>query len=515
MKRNGRRFIGVGGVVVFAWLVTLVPAMPPSLLMFRSMPTLGRDNTDANHGYESPQHVSPILPTSFVARVGPRQVGVQFVGDSRSNLEHDHFALKITPSSNPGWLKPNLYQTGFVGWRLSRPLGPGTHHVTFRLTGFNMAPPTWTITVTGKPPYTLPREGANNRALLDSLNTIRQSLHLQPVIYQASLAAAAQAHANYLDLNGYAAPSFHMESPGHPGYTGKTPWARDMSFGWPTPLSGEVGMEWAYPSQSVTVVQDLIDTIYHRLSLLSGNLTSAGAAMISGNNGSVVMDLGFGYRSSLPLAIVYPYAEEPGVPTSWVDIESPDPVSGGYQKVFGYPITADFPTVDTLKDVRVHLTQGSSEVAYVLDAPGVGNMAFNQLGLVPKDPLKADSLYQVAISALAAFNDGSVRPLKISWSFATGGAGQSVAVSVKSSRQAEIACLRAGSGQPLADQMITVYRRGPTGHLTVMARGATNSQGLFTATRPRDSAGSNYEAVSNTGNAAIFWWGKHGDGFRG
>lgn len=485
--------------------------MPPSPRILKNLPNamMGPYNTNLNQGYESVNHVSPIVPASYVARWGPDVVGLQFVGDSTPDLKEDHFQIQIQGGPYDGaLLTPDVYRAGFVGYRLPRPLTRGTYQVTFHVTGFDIAAQTWTIAVRSRGVATRPYESAATRLMLESLNTARSVLHLSSVTWSARLQRASIAHASYLARNGYSAPSFHMESAGRIGYTGKTPWGRDMSFGWPTPVAGEVGIEWSDPSDAESVIQDLIDTVYHRLSLLSDNLVAAGSGQESGRNGSVVMDLGFGYRSTLPQAVVYPYDGQPGVPTSWVDIESPDPVKNGDGLSFGYPITADFPTVDALHKVQVRLTRGIVPVPAILDAPGSKNMADNQLGLVPQKALMPNTLYTVTVSARALFNNGATRPIKLSWSFATGGGRQSVGVAVTSRHRAVISVAIAGSGAPVAGQSVTLYRRAAGGPLRQVASGATNADGLWVVNRPEGRQGY-YEAVTGTGNAAVFWWGSH------
>lgn len=487
------------------------PPMPPSPQALLDLPLnlFGPFNTAANGGYENLNHVSPIVPNSYDASVGPNVVGLQFIGDATSALKSDQFQVQIHGGSYQGTRHTlNVFSQGFAGWKLPRPLKPGAYQVTFDVTGFDTPAQRWTITI--RKPVPVPtREPSTAAILLDSLNTLRSPLKLGRVTWNPHLQLASRAHSQYLAKNGYEAPSFHMELPSHAGYTGKTPWDRDMVFGWPTPVAGEVGIEWTQPSEPVTVVQDLVDTVYHRLSLFSDNLIAAGEGEAAGNGGSVVMDLGFGYRSTLPFAVVYPYNGQPGVPTGWVDIESPDPVKNGYEEVFGYPITADFPTVDQLSRVHVRLTLGNRRVPFVLDPPGVNGMGANQVGLVPRNTLKPESLYTVQVNAWARFNDGTSHPVDLSWSFATGGASQSLAATVESSHEVVISDVTAGAGTPIPYQGVTLYRRIAGRPLQRVKTGETNVDGIWTVTRLKGAPGY-YEAVTATHNATVFWWGSHG-----
>ncbi len=506
-----QRSARVLAILVGALAVSMWPgwSLNPEVLDNLPIHTWGPYNTALNHGYESENRVSPVIPTSYQAARGPHVVGVQFIGDAQVDLKHDHFGIKITGTHmRTPFHVPNVYHAGFVGWRLSKRLAPGRYNVTFDFPGFDIAPQSWTISVTNRrvPPARL---SSSASLILKSLNTVRSALNLDPVHWSDALQLASMAHVQYLAQNGYNAPSFHMESPGRPGYVGRTPWNRDMAFGWPSPLAGEVGIEWAIPSEAVTIVQDLVDTVYHRLSILSDNLLAMGVAETSGPHGAVVMDLGFGYRANLPKAIVYPYDGQPGVPTAWVDIESPNPVREGYGHIFGYPITADFPTVAHLNGVRLWLAQDRHRVPVVIDAPGTNGMQSNQIGMVPMRPLRGNSVYVAHLVGRATFDDGMDRPIRLTWRFATGGQNQSLAATVESPVTVVIADMTAGSGVTIGGEPITLYRRQGRQPLKVVARGRTNWDGLWTLTLAHHQAGE-YEAVSATNNATVFWWGDHG-----
>ncbi|MCY0878994.1 MAG: CAP domain-containing protein [Firmicutes bacterium] len=503
-----RRSAEALGVLLGALALSLWPGWTLSPTVLETLPIrlLGPHNTRRNDGYEAANRVSPIIPGSYVAERGPRLIGLQFIGDATQSLMDDHFRITVAGPHGQTWSRaPNVYRNGFVGWRLARPWKPGRYRVSFDFPGFDIAPPTWTVTVKSAA-MAPPRPSDSARVVIDSLNTLRRTLGLDRVSWNPSLQLASTAHDTYLKQNGYNAPSFHMESRGRPGYTGPTPWARDMAFGWPSPLAGEVGIEWTVPSAMVTVVQDLTDTVYHRLSILSDNLLALGVAEDAGPHGAVVMDLGFGYRSNLPPAIVYPYNGQPGVPTAWVDIESPNPMPQGYGHIFGYPITADFPTASRLSGVRVWLVSNRQVVPVVTDAPGVNGMQPNQVGMVPLKPLAPNRIYAAHLLAKALYNNGSVRPVRLSWHFATGGGSQSVSATVESPSKVVIADMTAGSGVTIGGEPLSLYRRLPRRRLRLIARGNTNWQGLWTFAWKQHPAGE-YEVVSGSDNAVVFWWG--------
>lgn len=486
------------------------PPIPPSPAALLTLPVsyFGPFNTQTNHGYQGRDRVSPVMPTSYPVLSLPREVGLQFIGDAPADLKSDKFTLCIT---GPGFHhRPhvaNVIVHGFVGWKLPKRFSAGTYHLTFTLTGFNIPAQHWSLTVPS-PSVPPARESSTNRRAIETLNTVRRTMGLGPVIWSPALTLAASAHARYLAKNGYRKPSFHMETRGNPGFTGHAPWNRDARFGWPTQVTGEVGIEDQNPAGGERMIHDLIDTVYHRLSLLSDNAWAAGEASQAGAHGAAVMDLGFGYRGHLPYAIVYPYPGQPGIPTAWVDIESPDPVPGGFDHIFGYPITVDFPTVEKLSDVRVRLYAGGQRVPVVEDLPSVHDMGDNQIGIVPKHPLTPQTLETVDIMAWGQFYDGTASHIAIHWSFGTGLARQSLAASVVSPESVRILDVNAGSGTAQAGQLITLYRRSPTNVLTRVQSGKTNQEGMWIVRRTTSTPGL-YEAVSASKNAVVFWWGSH------
>ncbi|WP_053961104.1 CAP domain-containing protein [Sulfobacillus thermosulfidooxidans] len=472
----------------------------------------GPDSTQTNYGYESANTISPIIPNSYTAIRSPKFVGVQFIGDNPGILKADNFQLQLIGSKGLIHTSPLRYESnGFVGVHLKRPLLPGRYTVRFITPGFQTPLSTWSITV--KPWSTAQQQSlqpylatADQKNFIRALNAVRSRLYEAPVSWSKGLTWAAAAHARYVQQNGYHAPSFHLEEPFKPDFTGRNPWDRDMTFGWPTPLDGEVGIEWSVPMAPVAVIQNLVDTVFHRLSILSPNAVAMGTGESTGPTGAVVMDLGFGYRSTLPFAVVYPAPGQHGVPTGWIDMESPSPVVGGFSKQFGYPITVDFPTVQQLSDVHAEITWGNVTLPAVVDEPGLHDMASNQVGIVPSQVLRPDSQYQVSVTANAHFNNQSVHPIRLSWHFTTGGSDQSVAVEPRSSGIVTISVVKAGSGVPIQGEAVRIYRAVSPEHSMVVGQGVTNGEGLVSCRIPKPPRKEIFEAITASGNSAQFWW---------
>jgi hypothetical protein len=393
-----------------------------------------------------------------------------------------------------------------VGSTIPR-LAPGTYHITFFTPLFQRSQSSWTLDVVKPKTSIVPiHETAGDRESLDTLNAYRALLQESPVVWSSALADAAAAHAQYVKTNGYSAPSFHMEASGRPGFSGSTPWARDLRFGWQSVLDGEVGIESTGALPPVAVVQDLIDTVFHRLSLLSGNLIASGEGISIGNTGAVVIDLGYGYNPKLPLGIAYPRPGQSGIPISWVDLESPDPVPAGFGHRYGYPITLDFPTAESVKSLKFGLFLGRDAVPVYQDRPGTNSLSDNQMGMVPKRPLFPNTVYTVSAQGRVLFNNGAMKPINLHWSFQTGGGSESLAAAPVSSRKIVVSVVRAGAGNPLINTRVRLYRVGASGRLWLQTTGYTNPHGVWVATRSV-SQRALYQVTSNTGNSQQFWWG--------
>ena len=115
----------------------------------------------------------------------------------------------------------------------------------------------------------------------NQLNTVRQGAGAGLLAQSTKLDTTAQDHSNYLSANGFnSADSAHDETSTDADYTGATPFTRmtaaGYSFSSATEVIGDIG------STSITsdCVGDLLDTVYHAVSMLSR-----------------VTDVGFGYGS--------------------------------------------------------------------------------------------------------------------------------------------------------------------------------------------------------------------------
>ncbi|MFL6681486.1 MAG: CAP domain-containing protein [Burkholderiaceae bacterium] len=145
---------------------------------------------------------------------------------------------------------------------------------------------------------------SDNRHLdgFNQLNAVRLGAGAGLLAQSTALDTSAQDHADYLTTNGFnTASSAHDETQGLPGFTGADPFVRmtnaGYSWGYATEVIGDIGSS----SAGSDCVGDLLDTVYHAVSMLSR-----------------VTDVGFGYGT--------------GGAAGMCTIDMASPLSGGSAK---------------------------------------------------------------------------------------------------------------------------------------------------------------------------------------
>ena len=436
------------------------PSGPPlALATYVGHFQAGPASTALNHGYGSLEDLATVPTPSYRATVAPKALGMQFLNVSRATLRSAHFVMYAHPPRS-GWrtVPVTIGGNGFVGYRPPQPLRRGAWQFRLESQRLGVFSP-WTVTVAAE--QALPPPTPAGLTALAFLNAARAAEGSRPVVWSRRLSVAARAHALYLGHLGYHDPSFHVEKPG-PFFTGRFPWDRDMAAGWTDTSTGEVGIGGPSPVPGPLFIAELLDTVYHRLGLMSPNAYAAGyGADVGPKSAAEIMDIAYGYRPTLPRAVAYPKPGTTGVATTWTDFESPSPVPHGHGQVFGYPITLDCPTVARLGQVSADVTLPSGTVVPVmLDRPGTGGLAPNQLAMVPKEPLAPDTTYVVTVEAASVqYNDGHVGSLAERWAFHTGGGAQSV-YAAAGGRRLQVAIDEAGGGPPVAETVRATLMQG-------------------------------------------------------
>lgn len=273
-----------------------------------------------------------------------------------------------------------------------------------------------------------PAPGPEARLALEQVNRYRIAAGLPPVAYDPALGAAAQAHAAYLAANpDQWEPNAHTEVPGAPGFTGRRPADRAARQGY----GGGVGEIVHFAGPAEQAVDGWMQTLYHRLPLLSPRTTAIGYGFAAGPDGRYVNVLDYGVAPAGAAArsvtgpqeaVAWPHPGQTGVPTAWDGREVPDPfrLHPGVEGPVGYTITLTFPgPVRSLRLTEASLTGPEGRVPVLPFDPEGDDRLSDTAALIPARPLRPDSRYTVRMRGLVDRGQGP-EPFERTWSFTTG-----------------------------------------------------------------------------------------------
>ncbi len=258
----------------------------------------------------------------------------------------------------------------------------------------------------------------------DYVNTIRQTLGLKPLTINDNLHLAAQAHADYMRVNGFSRT--HYEEAGNPDYFGQAPAYRIYYAGYHAFTNdGATGEVMTLGSSNpVGSLKSLIDAPLHRNALLDPVFREIGIAVsATGQYDSTVANLGvlrIDEADLLPI-VQYPYSGQVGVPVEWYNNEDPNPLANfpDAPRTVGYPITISSSASrdNKLIDISASLTDDSGHaVDYYL------TKGSTYIVVTPKKPLSPGATYTV--HAQGQFENEPRFERK--WSFTTESAGNEV-----------------------------------------------------------------------------------------
>jgi hypothetical protein len=266
------------------------------------------------------------------------------------------------------------------------------------------------------------------------LNAWRERLGLPAIKLHDEMCRWAQCHANFLVANNVMGLG---EDPALRGYTKEGAWA------------GAHSCVVAGPSDIMIGIDELTDSAFHRILLLSPYLTVTGMAFtpadpqFNGSVGETIVDVGTtgdnGIEWLQPIAC--PTDGQTGVKALWSGTEDPSPLKGDQPPPggLGIPITLTFPSAkaaktlslraegaadnDMPKDVQAEFHEDGVAAAldcYMSDPQHPAQAAvfadnLSSVVLVPKEPLKAETVYSVTVQCT-----WRGKPYKKQWRFSTG-----------------------------------------------------------------------------------------------
>ena len=275
-----------------------------------------------------------------------------------------------------------------------------------------------------------PAPGPEALLALEQVNRHRTAAGVPPLAYDPALGAAARAHAEYLAANpNQWEPSAHGEVPEAPGFTGRRPADRAALFGY----RGSVGEIVHFAGPAEQAVDGWMETLYHRLPLLSPDTAVIGYGVAATPDGRFVNVLDYGVArpdAGLNGAVAWPYPGQSGVPTAWDGREVPDPfrLHPGVAGPVGYPITLTFAgTVRSLRLTDAVLTGPGGDVPVLRFDPGSDERLSDTVAVIPATPLRPHSRYTVRMRGLVDRGWGP-EPFDRAWSFTTGPESRQVRV---------------------------------------------------------------------------------------
>jgi uncharacterized protein YkwD len=257
----------------------------------------------------------------------------------------------------------------------------------------------------------------------DRINHYRDIAGLPRMSIDKSLNAAANNHALYVSSNTNAG---HLQSDKkHEYFTGEMPWDRTRYFGYMSPMVAE---NIHFKQANIGAVDDWMDSVYHRIPLISPIYTHMGYGYVAKGTRYVnVLEVGaIRYNGLSRQTVVYPVDGQKGVPVTWSGLEEPDPfrLYPSAKGPGGYPITllVTGDRVERVELVSASITDGQSSTDfYRFDATNDSALVeSNVIALIPKNALKPRTTYRVNAVIKVSYSDDTREEIKKEWSFTTG-----------------------------------------------------------------------------------------------
>ncbi|MDX2066618.1 MAG: CAP domain-containing protein [Fimbriimonadaceae bacterium] len=248
-------------------------------------------------------------------------------------------------------------------------------------------------------------DDSSERALR-AVNSMRARAGLPAAEFNRCLTTAAELHARYLEQNDERG---HQQSADRPGFFGETLKERLARLGW---NAGGIEATVHDVEDPAFALESAFDAPYHRLAFLQPGKMAVGFGS-EGDTTTMVCNM-----NRERTAILSPRMGETGVPTAWINNESPNPVRffPDAERRLGYPIVIRENGVTTGLEVEsVSVTcEGKSISTYVIDGvrdSGLKGAAF----IIPTQPLARGAEYTVSARYRV---DGDLETR--TWSFSTG-----------------------------------------------------------------------------------------------
>ena len=258
---------------------------------------------------------------------------------------------------------------------------------------------------------------ADQASAIALLNGYRNAVGAPVVAGDTSLSKAAKAHADFYVAHvakyNSTGLSPHKEDQSFgTGFTGVDFWNRCSAAGFQGQPSGEVI---AFEGTPAAALQGWIDTVYHRLPLLSPATELIGfGSKKSGSTAADVIDSSARQAAKSDPIIVWPWPGQHNVPASWNGLEGPTPPKPSSGWPSGPVITAQFWKTTAVAAHELRNAQDAAVAHTWLDYktdPNLQNLAPATVALYANKPLSAGT-YSVKLTLVS----GDV----LAWRFVVG-----------------------------------------------------------------------------------------------
>ncbi len=253
---------------------------------------------------------------------------------------------------------------------------------------------------------------------IDYVNARREEVGLPIISADENLAAAAAAHARYLDVNGVGT---HDEIEGKPGFTGSDVITR-VRLHTPAYGASEVLAVFGGPRPVDLPIEDIFASPYHRGAIFF-DWARAGEASLVGRSAVTVVDFADIAPSLADTELVaYPYDGQRDAPVAWINAEQPDPMGPDSRyrgQTLGYPITLSGGPGAHIELSAVELRDRRDRKVACRIAPLTpADQARNTGICTPLEPLHPDEAYTVHATGRLTQRTGTA-PFDLRWAFRT------------------------------------------------------------------------------------------------
>jgi hypothetical protein len=257
-------------------------------------------------------------------------------------------------------------------------------------------------------------DGMDQEALsaTETLNKLRKMAGLGCVSLSREASVAAERHCQYYVTNsGVCIAKPHREMESCKNYMAETFSDRLRAASYAGAPRFEV---MAYVGNGPTSVQQWLDSVWHRIPILSPDVDEAGY----GRHGRCdTMDFGYASDTAVTRNLTYPLKDQTDVPRSFSGRESPEPPPPPQGWPSGYPVTLYAAGLTDITEHKITVEGSDTNIEHTWLAPGDARaygLLIDEFFLYTHKPLGSKTKYRVRI---AGTQNGA--PTVFEWSFTT------------------------------------------------------------------------------------------------